>query len=123
MIFTELNEFSHKQECIPGGCVPPAAVAVSAGVSTHTHTPPGTRDPLDKAPPRTRHPPGTEHAPDQAPPGTRFPRSGPPPGPVTPPDQAPPDQAPPPWTETLTHASENITLPRTSFAGGNNSQN
>ena len=27
----------------------------------------------------------------------------------------------PPWTEFLTHASENITLPQTSFAGGNNS--
>ena len=26
----------------------------------------------------------------------------------------------PPWTEFLTHASENITLPQTSFAGGNN---
>ena len=27
----------------------------------------------------------------------------------------------PQWTEFLTHASENITLPETSFAGGNNS--
>ena len=26
----------------------------------------------------------------------------------------------PPWTETLTHATENITLPQTSFAGSNN---
>ena len=26
----------------------------------------------------------------------------------------------PPWTETLTHATENITLPQTSFEGGNN---
>ena len=26
---------------------------------------------------------------------------------------------PPPWTEFLTHASENIPLPQTSFAGGN----
>ena len=26
----------------------------------------------------------------------------------------------PPWTEFLTHASENITLPQTLFAGGNN---
>ena len=31
----------------------------------------------------------------------------------------PRDQAPSPvWTEFLTHASENITLPQTSFAGG-----
>ena len=28
----------------------------------------------------------------------------------------------PPWTEFLTHASENITLPQTSFAGGKNSK-
>ena len=27
-------------------------------------------------------------------------------------------QTPPPWTEFLTHATENITLPQTSFAGG-----
>ena len=26
---------------------------------------------------------------------------------------------PPPWTEFLTHATENITFPQTSFAGGN----
>ena len=31
-----------------------------------------------------------------------------------------PRYSPPPWTEFLTHASENITLPQTSFAGGNN---
>ena len=29
-----------------------------------------------------------------------------------------PGDPPPPWTEFLTHASENITLPATSFAGG-----
>ena len=29
---------------------------------------------------------------------------------------------PPPWTEFLTHATENITLPQTSFAGGKNMQ-
>ena len=35
-----------------------------------------------------------------------------------------PGQALPPlWTEFLTHASENITLPQTSFAGGNNFRN
>ena len=32
----------------------------------------------------------------------------------------PPGLACPPWTEFLTHASENITLSQTSFAGGNN---
>ena len=31
-------------------------------------------------------------------------------------------QTPPPWTEFLTHASENITLPQTSFAGGKDSR-
>ena len=42
---------------------------------------------------------------------------GAPPG--TPPEQAPPrSKYPPPWTEFLTHACENITLPQTSFAGG-----
>ena len=67
-----------KQECIPVGSIPPAAVA------------------RDQAPP-TR---------DQTPPGTRH--------------TAPPDQAPLLSTETLTHATENITLPQTSFAGDNN---
>ena len=54
----------------------------------------------------------------------------PPPGPDTPPPpgtgtslkQAPtpgPDTPPSPWTETLTHDTENISLPQTSFAGGN----
>ena len=51
---------------------------------------------------------------DQHPPGP-----GPPLGPGTPWNQPPPrDQAPPLWTETLTHATQNITLPQTSFAGG-----
>ena len=30
-----------------------------------------------------------------------------------------PRYSPPPWTDLLTHATENITLPKTSFAGGN----
>ena len=33
------------------------------------------------------------------------------------------DTTPSPWTEFLTHASENISLPQTSFAGGNNVTN
>ena len=66
----EIQTLYFKQECIPVGCVPPAAVAVRGG--------------LNQAPPQTRHPkPGTHL--EQAPPGTR-----PPPGPGTPPDQAPP---------------------------------
>ena len=47
-----------KQECIPVGCVLPAAVAVRA-VST--------RHPL----PREQAPPGSRHPPDQAPPPAR----------------------------------------------------
>ena len=46
-------------------------------------------------------------------PGSRPPRAG-----TTP----PPAGTPPLWTEFLTHASENITLPQTSFAGGNNKE-
>ena len=71
-----------------------------------------------------RSPPGT-------PPGRRPPKQPPWPGPGTPPEQTPPgsrhpprSRAPreqaPPWTEFLTHASENITLSQTLFAGGNN---
>ena len=62
--------------------------------------PPGTRHP-----PRSRHPPPGPGPPGQEPLGTRHP---------------PRDQAPRLWTETLTtHATENIKLPQTSFAGGN----
>ena len=46
-----------KQECIPVGCVPPAAVAVPGGAPPCT--PPGTRHPHppDQAPPREQAPP------------------------------------------------------------------
>ena len=69
----------NKQECIPVGCLPPAAVTSggwAGGVST-------------------RHPPGIRH-----PPGTRHPPHGSRP----PPEQAPPlEQAPPTlWTESQT---------------------
>ena len=91
---------SIKQECIPVGCVPLAAVAISGGRFPHL---PPNQPLLDQAlppgpgtPPRTRHPQG---------PGNPFPR------PVT-----------PLWAETLTHATENITLPQTSFAGSNNDE-
>ena len=86
-----------KQECIPVGCIPPVAIAIRGG--------------LHQTPPRAGTPP------DQTPP----PEQTPPLGAGTPPDQAPPgaDTPPPPWTEFLTHASENITFPQTLFAGGN----
>ena len=70
-----------KQECIPVGCVPPAAVAVPGG------SPPGT--PPGAGTPRSRHPPGAD------PPG---------PGPLC----------------GQKHTCNHITLPQTSFAGGNN---
>ena len=93
-----------RQECIPVGCVPPATVAVGGVVSTrHPH---GTRPPWDQtpqdqtpqdqAPPRNRHPLGAS-----TPPG-----AGNPPGAGT--------------TRGQTHTCKHITLPQTSFAGGNN---
>ena len=98
---TERHQFLkiiNKEECIPVGCVPPAAVAVREGGSP-PGTPPGPGTPQDQAAP-----------PDLAllpPPGTRHP-----PDPGTPRDQAPPCGH--------THTCKNITLPQTSFAGGNN---
>ena len=71
------------QECIPVGCVPPAAVAVPGG--------------LHQATPQSRHPMGADTPPEA---------------------DTPREQTPPLWTEFLTHAYENITLPQTSFAGG-----
>ena len=68
-----------RQECIPVGCVPPAAVDVPGKVGSPPDTPLGNRPP---------------------------------------PEQTPPGADPPPWTEFLTYACENITLPQTSFAGG-----
>ena len=57
----EILNFTRKQECIPVGCVPPAAVAVR-GVSTRHPT--GTRPtPGPGIPSQTRHPPGTRHTP------------------------------------------------------------
>ena len=65
-----------EQECIPVGCVPPAAVAVTGGVST--------------SPPRSRHPP----APDPPPLGTGTPLGTRPP-PREPGTRPPLEQAPP----------------------------
>ena len=124
----------YKQECIPVGCVPPAAVAVLGRSPPGT---PGTRHPRDQAPPRTMHLPGTRQ-----PPRTRHPlRTRHPPGPGTPGpgnsspgtplpgtrhplDQATPrtrhplrDQAPPrtryPPVNRMTNRCKNITLPQT----------
>ena len=97
---TERHQFLkiiNKEECIPVGCVPPAAVAVRGAL----HQAP----PLDQASPRTRQLPQTWHS--CPPPGTRHS-----PDPGTPRDQAPPCGH--------THTCKHITLPQTSFAGGNN---
>ena len=103
IFFTMKNIVQKEQECIPVGCIPPAAVVVGGclhQVPSQTRPPPG---------PVT--PPGADTPLD---PGTRL-------APGTPPGQTPlRDQPLPLWTEFLTHASENITLPQTSFAGGNN---
>ena len=81
---------------------------IGGGGCPHTLSPgAGTPTP----PPEQTHPSG----PDPLGPGTPL-------GLGTPGDRIPPLGAgtpSPPWTETLTHATENITLPQTSFAGGN----
>ena len=63
-------------------------------------------------------------SPDQTPPGADPPGADPPapdPRDQTPPwEQTPLQEQTPLWTELLIHACENITLPQTSFAGGNN---
>ena len=46
-----------KQECIPIGCVPPTAVAITGGLYS----------PWEQAPPRSRHPPGSRHPQEQTP--------------------------------------------------------
>ena len=65
-----LKHFNLRQECIPVGCVPPAAVAVGGGLH-QAPTPPGTRPPhpQDQTPPpgpdtpQTRPPPVDRHTP------------------------------------------------------------
>ena len=86
-----------QQECIPVGCVPPAAVAAPGGSPQGTipeEAPPGGSTPQGKHPPRRNHPP--EEAP---PPGRKHP-----PLPVN----------------RMTNRCKNITLRQTSFAGGIN---
>ena len=93
LISKELFEKHYQQECIPVGCVSPAAVAIG-GVSTRyplgagtspeqappwTRTLPGPGIPLGPGTlPGTRHP--MEHPPKQTPPKSRH---HPPPGPST----------------------------------------
>ena len=106
------SETFYRQECIPVGCVLPAAVAIW-GALHQAPLGPGTPPPRTR-PPRIRHPPsGTRHPPEPGtplgpdPPGTRDPR-----------DQAPPGTRHPPCGQT--HTCKHIILPQTSFMGGNN---
>ena len=111
------------KKCIPVGCVPPTAVAVCWGCLPQcwytprvwAWRPPG----VGLETPRC----GTEETPPgqtpQLPPWVcawrRARHAGIPPGDL----QDMLGYHHPPSTEFLTHASENITLPQTSFAGGN----
>ena len=91
MIYRKID--TTEQECIPVGCVLPAAVAV--GLSPPGTPPKKQTPPLDQAThqeqtPQTRHPNPTSR--------TR--------------------QPPPPPPRGQTHACKHITLPQISFAGG-----
>ena len=88
-----------KQECIPVGCVPPAAVAVRGGL----HQAPSRADP------QSRPPTGPGNTPDEAPPDQAPPTSRPP---------APgnrhrlPGSRPPPPVNRITDTCKNITFPQ-----------
>ena len=61
------NVYKIKQECIPVGCVPPAAVAASVGSQPDPlppeQAPPGASPPPDQAPPAPGSPPVDRHTP------------------------------------------------------------
>ena len=92
------NDRVLRTRCIPVGCIPPASVVVSPACTPPT--------------PPCMCPPPTMHASYYA---CTLAIHAPPPRIHRPATHAPP----PPWTEWLTHASENITLPQTSFVGDN----
>ena len=102
-----------KQECIPVGCIPPAAVAVLGGL--HQAHPPGP-DPWEQ----TNTPLGSRQT---SPPGADLPNARLPPGEFRPPradkgspvTRHPREQAPPYYVNRMTDACENITLPQTSW--------
>ena len=101
------NTYLKIQECIPVGCVPPASVAVSPATHPRNHTCPPCHVHTHTTPP---------------PPCLPLAMHAPPPLPSTPslPHMPPPCTPPLLWTEGMTHTCENITLPKTPFAGGNN---
>ena len=90
----------------PGGlhqAPPPRDQTPGPGTHTREQTPP---------PPRPGTPPGADPLGADRP-GNRHPTRSRPPRADT-----PLREQTPLWTEILTHASQNITLPQTSFAGG-----
>ena len=104
-MYTKCAYFNYIQECIPVGCVPPACYPypiVSHVSRGDCPTPPPQADPPGCRPPGGRPPSyvtcdacwGANHHP------------------LLP--------SPPPCTEGMINACENITLPQTSFAGGKN---
>ena len=94
---------------------PPCHTCLPTPPATHAphHAHPLPCMPLPYTPP-ARYAPNAMHTPLPCTPPTMHT-----PPPHMPPPCMPPCHAhPPPWTETLTHATQNITLPQTSFAGG-----
>ena len=52
------QKYCYQQECIPVGCISPAAVAVAGGGVLGGDTPQEQTSP--QIPPRSRHPPGAD---------------------------------------------------------------
>ena len=110
---THVLQIFFKQECIPVGCVLPAAVAISPATHTplcHACPPSPCMPPSPNMPPFTMHAPLTMNSPftTHAPLCHTHPPS---------PCMTPLCHAHPP-VNRITDACENINLPQTSFAGG-----
>ena len=114
-----LSRNSSKQECIPVGCIPPAhwPYAMHAPLP---HMPPyHACAPCYTCPPATHKHPWHAHLLPYMPPAMHALLPCTPPAIHAPlphisplPCMPPLPPPPPPWTEFLTHASENITLPQ-----------
>ena len=130
------SNFYKKQVCIPVGCVPPAywltvsrcsgrgACMACTPAGMHALNPPSMHTLTGHACPFRAHPQGMHTSPAMhTPAGTHAPRPCMPPRPCTPiplgtlpgthapQPRTPPVTHAPLWTEFLTHASDNITLP------------
>ena len=111
-------------------CMPPATHAPCHACPPAMYTPHHTHPlpcmphchacPLSHMPPTTHAP--TTHAPHHTcPPTTHAPCHACPLAMHAPLPCMPPCHVRPPWKETLTHTTQNITLTQTSFVGGKNS--